>query len=101
MSTPSNLEIIQQLISPHIAKRDTAVWFANMAEAIKLGLVSVQDLRINMHVTKGTDELRVEFDAFCCDGPAEKQAPPPVNALAACTLTRGCWLEDGHEGHCD
>lgn len=93
-----------------------------MAEAIRLGLISVQDLRINMHVTKGTDELRVEFDALCCDGPAPHEdmpAPkepqtvpteevrcnlwppePAPDSTLVCTLTKNCWLDKGHDGSC-
>ena len=115
MSTPENLEILSQLIGPHVAKRDTAAWFANMFTAIQAGLIVVQDLRINIHVTKGVDELRVEFDAMCCDGPLRTSRlegiykEPHVQTgeqsvksdAAACGLTKGCWLENGHDGHCD
>lgn len=102
MSTPHNLEIIQQLIGPHVAKRNTATWFANMSQAIELGLISVQDLRINTHVTKGADELRVEFDALCCDGPVSANKPTEVvEAGAPCPLTKGCCSPKGHDGHCD
>lgn len=102
MSTPKNLETIDHLIGPPIAKSNTAVWFANMASAIELGLISVQDLRINMHVTKGGDEFSLTLSVVMGRNLKKALVPegPNVKKKAVCTKSRGCWLVEGHVGQC-
>jgi hypothetical protein len=72
MSSPKHFEVLQARINPATAKRNTGEVFRALADAHEAGLLSVQNMRIEWHVTRGLDTLRVEFNAGCCDGPVRE-----------------------------